>query len=78
MEFADDGELKTLLNKLEAPKKPFVLFVLNDNETTQSGGTHWSLLVFSRPESLFSTSIHRVQRIKDALNCRNCQVKPIR
>ena len=53
VKFADDGELETLLNQLEAPKKPFVLFVLNDNETTQSGGTHWSLLVFSRPEKVF-------------------------
>ena len=50
VKFADNGDLEALLNQLEAPKIPFVLFVLNDNETTQSGGTHWSLLVFSRLE----------------------------
>lgn len=89
MKFSDDGELETLLNQLEAPKKPFIFFVVNDNETTQAGGTHWSLLVFSRPEKTFfhfdswgnnnSNSSHQfVQRIKDALNCRNCHMKPIR
>ena len=89
MKFADDGELETLLNQLEAPKKPFIFFVLNDNETVQAGGTHWSLLVFSRPEKSFfhfdswgnnnsHASNQFVQRIKEALNCRICQIKSIR
>ncbi|XP_005176411.1 sentrin-specific protease 8 [Musca domestica] len=89
MKFSDDGELETLLNQLEAPKKPFIFFVLNDNESTDAGGTHWSLLVFSRPEKTFfhfdslgnsnSNASHQfVQRIKDALNCRNAHMKPIR
>ncbi|KAI9582971.1 sentrin-specific protease 8 [Glossina fuscipes] len=89
MKLTDDGELETLFNQLEAPKKPFIFFVLNDNDSTHAGGTHWSLLVFSRPEKTFfhfdswgssntQASHQFVQRIKDALNCRNCHVKAIR
>ncbi|VEN33857.1 unnamed protein product, partial [Callosobruchus maculatus] len=32
-------------------QRDFIFFALNDNESTESsGGSHWSLLVFSRPE----------------------------
>lgn len=89
MKLMDDGELETLLNQIEAPRKPFIFFALNDNETTQAGGIHWSLLVLSRPEKTFfhfdswgtvnsAVSHTFVQRIKDALDCRQCKLKPIK
>lgn len=89
IKFADDAELDTLLNQLKVAKKPFIFFVLNDNESTMAGGTHWSLLVFSRPEKSFfhfdswsNNNLHAsnqfVHRIKDTLSCHICQIKPVK
>lgn len=47
-------ELEIFLDPLKAGEKNFIFFALNDNVRTDcSGGTHWSLLVFSRPECMF-------------------------
>lgn len=47
-------ELDVFLGPLEGDKRQFIFFALNNNEETETaGGTHWSLLVFSRPESMF-------------------------
>lgn len=47
-------EIKTFLDPLGISKKQFVFFPLNDNDTPDvAGGSHWSLLVYSRPESSF-------------------------
>lgn len=89
LKLADETELDTLLNQLNAMQKPFIFFVLNDNETIHAGGTHWSLLVFSRPEKTFfhfdsygnnntNASQNFVRRVKDLLGCRNVHIKPIR
>lgn len=44
-------EISIFLNPLESETRDFIFFALNDNEQTEvSGGTHWSLLVFSYPE----------------------------
>ncbi|XP_017769513.1 PREDICTED: sentrin-specific protease 8-like [Nicrophorus vespilloides] len=44
-------EISVFLNPLDSGTKDFIFFALNDNEQTEvSGGTHWSLLVFSYPE----------------------------
>ncbi|XP_050298223.1 sentrin-specific protease 8-like [Anthonomus grandis grandis] len=45
-------ELDVFLHPLLEEKHPkFIFFALNDNEQTEySGGSHWSLLAFSRPE----------------------------
>ncbi|XP_030764409.1 sentrin-specific protease 8 [Sitophilus oryzae] len=47
-------ELKVFLDPLIKEKNPnFIFFALNDNELTEySGGSHWSLLVYSRPEKV--------------------------
>lgn len=47
-------EIKVMLDPLMQPTtKLFLFFALNDNEfTDSSGGTHWSLLIFSRPEKM--------------------------
>lgn len=46
-----DNEISVFLNPLDAHKKKFIFFALNDNEQTEhSGGSHWSLLVFSKLE----------------------------
>ncbi|XP_026756389.1 sentrin-specific protease 8 [Galleria mellonella] len=47
-------EIKTFLEPLGISKKNFVFFALNDNDLPdRAGGSHWSLLVYSRPESCF-------------------------
>lgn len=47
-------EISIFLEPLRASSKEFVLFALNDNvRTDSSGGSHWSLLAFSRPERAF-------------------------
>lgn len=48
-----DDEVDVFLNPLDAKRKDFIFFALNDNEMTDhSGGSHWSLLVLSRREQL--------------------------
>lgn len=44
-------EISVFLSPLNADNRDFIFFALNNNEETGlSGGTHWSLLVFSYPE----------------------------
>ncbi|CAG9864821.1 unnamed protein product [Phyllotreta striolata] len=46
-------ELDIFLQPLDSKTRNFIFFALNDNEVTDvSGGSHWSLLVFSRPERM--------------------------
>ncbi|KAI8439425.1 hypothetical protein MSG28_013219 [Choristoneura fumiferana] len=47
-------EIKTFLEPLGVSRKKFVFFALNDNDSPDTaGGSHWSLLVYSKPESCF-------------------------
>lgn len=47
-------ELPVFLDPLETHKKNFIFMPLNDCEDLRSpGGTHWSLLVYSKPENTF-------------------------
>lgn len=89
MKLMSDVELKSLIEHLNANKKLFIFFALNDNESHRAGGTHWSLLVFSRPERTFfhfdslgnsnqDAMQQFVNRIKEAFDCRICHMKPIR
>lgn len=53
MKLMQGHDLETLLKEIRVVDKDFVFFALNNNETTKAGGSHWSLLVLSRPESTF-------------------------
>lgn len=47
-------DVSLFLEPLRSHRRKFIFFVLNNNEETESsGGSHWSLLVFSRPEKIF-------------------------
>lgn len=46
-------EMSIFLDPLHATEKKFIFFPLNDNDEDRAGGSHWSLLVFSRPEKKF-------------------------
>ncbi|XP_041781416.1 sentrin-specific protease 8 [Anopheles merus] len=47
-------EVGIFLEPLRAQQRAFVFFALNDNQAAdRAGGSHWSLLVFSRPEQAF-------------------------
>ncbi|PZC74464.1 hypothetical protein B5X24_HaOG207821 [Helicoverpa armigera] len=49
-----EDEIGTFLEPLGVSKKQFVFFALNDNDTPDmAGGSHWSLLVYSKPERCF-------------------------
>jgi len=50
-----DEEAKCLLDPLHPHTKQFLFFPVNDNEHERAGGTHWNLLVYSRPENTFYT-----------------------
>ncbi|XP_064537771.1 sentrin-specific protease 8-like [Drosophila montana] len=89
MKYMDDSELALLLNKNNAVYKPFIFFALNDNGATEEGGTHWSLLVLSRPEQTFfhfdsygnsntATSIKLMNKVKGMLGMRLAQFRPMR
>ncbi|KAG5895421.1 hypothetical protein JTB14_037580 [Gonioctena quinquepunctata] len=68
-----ERELSVFLGPLlSEARRDFIFFALNDNELTDSsGGSHWSLLVFSRPERMFfhydsSSSINESQAVEFA------------
>lgn len=43
-----------ILEPLKIQTRNFILFVLNDNEQSDvSGGSHWTLLVYSKPDKTF-------------------------
>lgn len=53
LKLAPIEEAGSFLEPLKARQKKYIFFPLNDNESDRAGGTHWSLLVFSRPENKF-------------------------
>ncbi|XP_026321347.1 sentrin-specific protease 8 [Hyposmocoma kahamanoa] len=54
IKMVDTEEIKTFLEPLGIQTKQFVFFALNDNDSPdRAGGSHWSLLVYSKPESCF-------------------------
>lgn len=75
------SEINIFLEPLKADEKLFIFFALNNNEDGNSvGGSHWSLLVFSRPENKFyhydsmnsfnlENCKYLVKVLKSALNC---------
>lgn len=53
IKFAPD-DVALFLEPLRAHEKDFLFFALNDNlQVERAGGSHWSLLVYSRPENCF-------------------------
>ncbi|RZC32768.1 sentrin-specific protease 8 [Asbolus verrucosus] len=45
------SQMKVFLDPLESKSKQYIFFAFNDNERPQTvGGTHWSLLLFSRAD----------------------------
>lgn len=53
LKFVMRQEMSIFLEPLNAKGKSFIFLPLNDNNEVKAGGNHWSLLVFSRPESTF-------------------------
>lgn len=53
LKFVTRQEMSIFLEPLNAKGKSFIFLPLNDNNEVKAGGNHWSLLVFSRPESTF-------------------------
>lgn len=53
LKLVPEEEIKIFLEPLEAIEKSFIFFPINDHDQNSAGGSHWSLLVFSRPESKF-------------------------
>ncbi|XP_033250815.1 sentrin-specific protease 8-like [Drosophila miranda] len=84
MKYMDDQELEQLMDQNKATRKPFIFFALNDNMSFEAGGTHWSLLVFSRPEKTFyhfdsygnntSNSVELMNKVKETMDMR-CTVR---
>lgn len=40
-----------ILEPINAHKKSFIIFAINNNEENAAGGSHWSLCVFSKPDN---------------------------
>lgn len=53
LKIVSQDEINIFLEPLDAANKSFIFFPINDNERDVAGGSHWSLLVFSRPEKVF-------------------------
>lgn len=53
VKLSPNSEIKVFLDPLVSNRCKFIFFALNDNEQTEvSGGSHWSLLVFSSSERM--------------------------
>merc|ERR1711962_294683 len=46
-------DVQALLSSLELEKKLIVLIAINDNDSVEAGGSHWSLLVWIKSEKRF-------------------------
>lgn len=86
MKLMHGHDLEGLLKEIHVIDKDFVFFALNNNETTKAGGSHWSLLVLSMPESTFfhydssnksnlSHCEHFVRDLKAAMKSTNLKIK---
>lgn len=54
MKLVSASETSIFLDPLGAACKPFIFFPINDHQQSDTvGGSHWSLLVFSRPDQRF-------------------------
>ncbi|XP_034477284.1 sentrin-specific protease 8-like [Drosophila innubila] len=89
MKYMDESELEMIFGEHNAVSKPFIFFALNDNGTTEAGGTHWSLLVLSRPEKTFyhfdsygnnntEVAMELMNRVKELLGVRQAKFRPMR
>lgn len=76
-------DARLLLEPLHPNTKKFLFFPVNDSEHhDKEGGTHWSLVVFSRPENTFYSfdSVHNrnkyattkiIEVLRSVLNCQS-------
>ncbi|XP_030374515.1 sentrin-specific protease 8-like [Scaptodrosophila lebanonensis] len=89
MKYMDEKELAEIFAQHKADKKSFIFFAINDNETAEAGGSHWSLLVYSRPENSFyhfdsssgnntAPSKEVMDKIKAQLGARQAKFRPTR
>nr|CAD7595868.1 unnamed protein product [Timema genevievae] len=54
LKISPSEELGTFLDPLKVKQRKFIFLALNDCEVLDTpGGTHWSLLVYSKPENMF-------------------------
>lgn len=75
-------DARVLVEPLHPHNREFIFFPVNDNERDSEGGTHWSLLVFSKPENTFYTfdsannqNSHATTKIVEVLrSVLNCQL----
>lgn len=82
-------EVNTIfLEPLNPSSRSFIIFAINDNSTTQAGGSHWSLCVFSKVENTFyhldsSSGINHspcssiVKTLKACLGCKTAEIKEV-
>lgn len=87
LKIISEEEINIFLEPLDAVNKSFIFFPINDNQRDQAGGSHWSLLVFSRPEKSFyhfdsmNSSNERqceqfIRKIKGYLNISTVLLRP--
>lgn len=78
LKLSEPDDCRLLLEPLRPDQKRLILFPVNDNESSESGGTHWSLLVYSKAEDTFfsfdsmkdvniNSSMKLVQRLQKGL-----------
>ncbi|TDG39252.1 hypothetical protein AWZ03_014326 [Drosophila navojoa] len=90
MLYMDDKELHGLLvSQHQVLRKPFLFMAVNDSESRDRGGAHWSLVVASRPDKSFfhfdsygggntSSSMELVNNIKDVLEMQHARFRGMR
>ncbi|XP_033647577.1 sentrin-specific protease 8-like [Asterias rubens] len=55
IKLSNDSEVGMFIEPLNLPQKDYVFMAVNNNQAQMTtGGTHWSLLVYNRPEGKFS------------------------
>lgn len=73
------------LSPLQPERRSHIIFAVNDNSSTEAGGSHWSLCVFSKEENRFyhydsssgsnnSSCKNLVRILKACLNCESADM----
>lgn len=76
------------LEPLNCAARTLIIFVINNNDSTDAGGTHWSICAYSKTDDIFyhfdslsgsnaSPCIKLFKTIKSCLGCGNAKIKNV-
>lgn len=86
---SDPNEVNAIfLSHLSPESRSYIIFAVNDNSSSDAGGSHWSLCVYSKPDNTFfhfdsysgsnnSSCSKLVKILKECLGCKSAVIKNV-